>query len=247
MKILDKLLIEKKMNKSVAILSILLTMSLISCKKKYIEITTNNNEFSIAFSNDGRISGFFDEAKSKNYLDNTKKAYLMSIRIDGEFEFPNAMEKEEEIINLTYPSGTMATIKYLQKETYSTFELIKIEGTPKVELITWGPYPTTISKIIGETVGVVRGEEFALGIQSLNIKTLGGYPYQENDCMPEFDFFQQNDEFDVSSEGKPHVLYRIEAAKPTKNGSALQAFCRNRDEDRIDLPTLIPDNVHRFF
>jgi len=39
-----------------------------------------------------------------------------------------------------------------------------------------GPYPATISETIGETIGVVRGEEFALGIQSLNPKTIGGYP-----------------------------------------------------------------------
>ncbi|RLD85996.1 MAG: hypothetical protein DRJ07_01805 [Bacteroidetes bacterium] len=221
------------MKGQISILAILLMLFLASCNQENKKIKIDNKEFSIEFKIDGSINGLIDKEKSINYFDNSKKAYLMSVRIDGKFEFPNKMEKTEDLISLFYQSGIKATIKYLQKDTHSTFALIKIEGIPKVELITWGPYPTTISKTIGETVGVVRGEEFAIGIQSLNIKTLGGYPYQENDCMPEFDFFLQNDEFDVSSKGKPHVLYRIEAAKPTKNGSALQAFCRNRDKDRI--------------
>jgi len=221
------------MIKHITLLSILFLIFLSSCKQNNTEITTKNQEFQIILNQDGSISGFLDKTGSKNYLDKTQKAYLMSIRIDGKFEYSNAMEKMDNIISLTYPSGTIAEIKYLQKETHCTFELIKLEGNPKVELITWGPYPTTIGKTIGETVGVVRGEKYALGIQSLNIKTLGGYPYQENDCMPEFDYFQQNDETDFNDEGKPHVLYRIEAAKPTKVGSCLQAYCRNRYEDRL--------------
>jgi hypothetical protein len=223
----------KIMNKQITILSIMLILFLASCKQESDQLTIDSEEFSLTLNKDGSISGFYDKSKNKNYLDISKKAYLMSVRIDREFEFPNSMKKTDDLLIITYPSGNKATIKYLEKETHCTFELIKMEGDPKVELITWGPYPTTISKIIGETVGVARGEEFALGIQSLNIKTLGGYPYQENDCMPEFDYFQQKDEKDLNAKGKSHVLYRIEAAKPTKAGSALQAYCRNRDEDRI--------------
>jgi hypothetical protein len=102
-----------------------------------------------------------------------------------------------------------------------------------VELVVWGPIPTTISKTIGETVGVVRGEEFALGIQALNTKTLGGYPWTDNDCMPQFDIFEQEDYSDLSEENKRETLYRVEAAKPEKFGSTLQAYCRNRFKERI--------------
>ena len=38
-----------------------------------------------------------------------------------------------------------------------------------VDLIIWGPYPTTINKVIGETVGVVQGEEYAMGIQHFTV------------------------------------------------------------------------------
>ena len=103
----------------------------------------------------------------------------------------------------------------------------------KVDLVVWGPFPTTINKSIGETVGVVRGEQFALGIQALNPKTLGGYPWTDNDCMPQFDIFEQEDYSDLSEENKRETLYRVEAAKPENFGSTLQAYCRNRFEERI--------------
>lgn len=219
------------MNKIITIFLILVFS--ISCHQQKTELTSKNNAFKIVLNEDGSLAGIFDKSGGKNYLDKNKRSYLMSIRIDGDFEFPNAMKIQEGVVVLNYPSGTQAEIKYIQKETHCTLELVKLESKNELELITWGPYYTTINKIIGETVGVVRGVELAFGIQSLNIKTLGGYPYQENDCMPEFDYFQQKDETDISDKGKNHVLYRIEAAKPTKTGSSLQAYCRNRNKDRI--------------
>lgn len=215
------------------IFSVVLLFSMVSCSEQRTRLTSKNGEFQLELNKDGSLSSIFDKSNSKDYLDVNEKAYLISVRINGNFEFPISMLEAKGLIILTYPSGTKAEIKYTSKETHIVLELIKLEGGPEVELITWGPYPTTINKIIGETIGVVRGEEYALGIQSLNIKTLGGYPYQENDCMPEFDFFQQESISDLSQGDKTHVLYRIEAAKPTKIGSSLQAYCRNRNEERI--------------
>jgi hypothetical protein len=102
-----------------------------------------------------------------------------------------------------------------------------------VELVVWGPYATTISDTIGETVGVVRDSEFAVGIQALNIKTLGGYPWRDNDFPPQIDLFESGDYSDLSAEGKRYVLYRVEAAKPEDFGSTLQAYCRDRSSDRV--------------
>jgi len=102
-----------------------------------------------------------------------------------------------------------------------------------VRLAIWGPYPTTVRETIGETVGVVRGEGFAMGIQALNPRTLGGYPWNENDAMPQLDIFESGDYSDLAEEGKRYVLYRVEAAKPDFFGSTLQAYVRNRSEARV--------------
>ena len=236
LKLLNNELLKKtRMIKNIVVFlfTIILLFSSASCSEQKTRLASKNGKFQLELNKDGSLSNIFDNADGKNHLDKSEKAYLMSLRIDGKFEFPISLEKEKNIIILTYPSGTKAEIEYESKETHITFELVNLEGGPKIDLITWGPYPITINKIIGETIGVVRGEEYAIGIQALNIKTLGGYPYQENDCMPEFDFFEQEDALDLNQQDKPHVLYRIEAAKPTKAGSSLQAYCRNRDEDRI--------------
>lgn len=108
-----------------------------------------------------------------------------------------------------------------------------LPGVGDVELAIWGPYPTTIRETIGETVGVVRGGGFAMGIQALNPRTLGGYPWNENDAMPQLDIFESGDYSDLSEEGKRQVLYRVEAAKPDSFGSTLQAYARNRREARV--------------
>jgi hypothetical protein len=67
----------------------------------------------------------------------------------------------------------------------------------------------------------------------LNPKTLGGFPWSENDCMPQLDIFEQGDYSDLKERGKRYVLYRVEAAKPTEYGSSLQAYTRNRNKERI--------------
>ena len=103
-----------------------------------------------------------------------------------------------------------------EKTSHLVFELTDCRPNDRVELAVWGPYHTTIKKVIGETVGVVQGESFAVGLQALNVKTLGGYPWTDNDCMPQIDIFEGEDYSDLSEQGKRHVLYRVEAAKPTK-------------------------------
>lgn len=196
-----------------------------------IELTTNS--FSAAIDHQGNFSQFIDLKTGKDYLAKDTAAAVMLIRVSNEIISPQAAERKEQTLTLKYPGGVEAKIKLEQKKSHLTFELLAISNSENIDLIIWGPYSTSINKIISETVGVVRGETFALGIQALNIKTLGGYPWNESDRMPQFDIFEQEDPNNMNPENPPGVLYRIEAAKPTKTGSSLQAYCRNRTAERI--------------
>jgi len=69
----------------------------------------------------------------------------------------------------------------------------------------------TINKTVGEVVGVVRDNEYAVGIQALNVKTLGGYP--DND------------------EGLNGYRGQTAVSKPW--GSVLQAYSMNRSLPRF--------------
>lgn len=221
--------------KRLFLFSIISIYFLISC--------TNNNESAIidlrseylklSISGKGTIIDFIDLKTDKNYLAKDTSVFLMSLRINNEIKVSQSARASNNIITLIFENELEADIKVEEKESYFTFELISLTDKDSVDLIIWGPYATTINKIIGETVGVVRGEEYAMGIQSLNIKTLGGYPWNESDRMPAFDIFGEEDINNMHPKTDGSVLYRVEAAKPTTTGSSLQAYCRNRNKDRI--------------
>jgi len=176
-----------------------------------------------------------DVGSGKNYLSIDTIAPLLSIKHNGSMKFPREAQYDNKsnILNLIFENNIEAGIKVEEKESHLVLELVSINNMSDIEFIAWGPYPIIINKIIGETIGVVQGEEFTIGLQSLNPKTLGGYPWTENDCMPQLDIFESGDYSDLSEKGKRYVLYRVEAAKPEEFGSTIQAYCRNRDKERI--------------
>ena len=211
-----------------------LLVSLWSCGTSYQELETHF--LSVGIDEMGHVVSLYDKSGHKEYIPEGISAPILSIRIKDSVINPVSMkvDADNQLIKLLFPVEEItAEVKYEAKETHLNFELVHIEHVDLIDLIIWGPYPTSIDKIIGETVGVVRGESYAIGLQSLNIKTLGGYPWKENDCMPQLDIFDGDDPSDLNEAGKRYVLYRVEAAKPDTFGSTLQAYCRNRNRLRI--------------
>jgi hypothetical protein len=130
--------------------------------------------------------------------------------------------------------GATAVLAVCSKPTHVTFELTELRTTNDVDLVLWGPYPVAIGDLVGEVVGVVRDSELAVGIQALNVKTLGGYPSQESDIEP--DDMVADDP--GSYPGLPDALkkeqrWRGDTAKHMPYGSSLQAYCRNRNRQRV--------------
>jgi len=211
--------------------AIILTF-LFSCSSNYQQLESDN--FVLKLNSDGFVTSLIDKNDGINYSPKGQKIPLLTIRMHGQDYQPEKMTIEAGQLKLEFDEGkTVATVVFEEKATHLTFKLSDVQSDKKIDLVIWGPYPTTISKIIGETIGVVRGESFAIGLQALNPKTLGGYPWSDNDCMPQLDIFEGDDFSDLSEKGKRYVLYRVEAAKPEDFGSTLQAYCRNRNENRL--------------
>ncbi len=189
----------------------------------------------LAVDERGFITALEDRSSGKNFRAAAVPSPLLSLRVDGELLAPLSfcLGPRTGTALLGYPGGIEASVRILAKDTHLTFELLSVSPAGRADLAVWGPYATTIRETIGETVGVVRGPEFTLGIQSLNPKTLGGFPWDENDCMPEIDIFEQENPADLNAKAKREVLYRVEAAKPEPFGSTLQAYCRDRSRDRV--------------
>ncbi len=168
----------------------------------------NMASFRLNINSNGHICNIYDLAHGKDYFAVGRPAPLLCIVVDGNIKIPIAMNYDENNnIALSYSSDIKVYIEVVTKPSYITFELIKIDGA-EVSLVMWGPYPTTINQIVGETVGVVRDDRFAFGIQALNIQTIGGVPKE----YPELGIGGEN-----------------YAAVETEFGSLLQAFTRDRD------------------
>ncbi len=216
------------------LLLFLVSLIAVSCSSDQTKILDSTiGSLKITINDKGSFANLIDINTGKDYILKDTLAPLMSVRIGNQMIYPKSATIKDDIISLAFENDVVADIKIEEKETHFTFELISISNNDIVELIVWGPYPTSIQKTISETVGVVRNDDFAIGIQALNIKTLGGYPWNESDRMPEFDFVREAELDNMHPESDGSVLYRIEAAAPLQNGSTLQAYTRNRTTERI--------------
>ena len=219
------------MKRIIALLIIAIT--LFSCTdESLVVLELKTNESIINIDDRGNVVAIEIVKKATNYIYQDSASPLMSVRYRNKMLYPIEAKKSLDGISLLFDNNIEAQIKILEKDAYVTFELLYLSNSDDVDLIVWGPFNTIVDQVIGETVGVVQSKGYAVGIQSLNPKTLGGYPWKENDCLPQLDYLDQDNPSDINEEGKTYVLYRIEAAKPTAHGSSLQAYCRDRSKDR---------------
>ncbi|KVL04551.1 hypothetical protein WS93_07145 [Burkholderia cepacia] len=83
-------------------------------------------------------------------------------------------------------------VRVLQKNGYATFEVTRVlvEPASDVQTLLWGPLPVAINQTVGEAAGVVRDNEFAIGLKPLNDRTEGAWPREypqygwENEVIP---------------------------------------------------------------
>ena len=209
----------------------LFTLLFSACQKQVYHFETDQFKFEI--DGEGNVSTLFDKVQNKEYLSDQQVSPLLAIRVNNEYENPGeaTWNEAEGILSLTYPKN-QATLLLSSKQhkEFVSFEVKEAKSEKEIELVVWGPYATTISQTVGECVGVVRDNSFAIGIQGLNPKTMGGYPSTEDDVDPNFDIFATTSLVDVADSLK--ILYRGQTAKHTEFGSVLQAYCRNRTHDR---------------
>jgi hypothetical protein len=177
------------------------------------QVSFTAGELKLGLDKQGLVTEILSSVTGKNYLSTDTVAPLLTVVSAGKRYQPNQMivDKGRGKLTLMYKlAGVTVELLVTNKQTHLVLEVVKAQPANKVEAVIWGPYPNTISKIIGEIIGVVRDADVALGIQVLNIKTLGGdYP---------------NSEGSTWSRG---------IAAVSKNwGSSIQAYSMNRELNR---------------
>ncbi len=200
------------------------------------QVSFETNQFRLSLTKSGQLSELTRTSTNKNYLPAGEQSYLLRIKLQGKELLPLSIEwkKQRSELVLIYPaSNATATVKVKQQSGYISFTLQQLTVAKEVDWIQWGPFPTTIADTVGEVVGVVRDKDFAIGFQALNIKTLGGNPAVDSDIQPAYDVFAEGNKVDVLKEDQDKQLFRGDVGKPMPYGSLLQAYCRNRNKDRI--------------
>lgn len=204
--------------------------------------TSNNGKsyqtegWSLLIDSKGEITSWKDKLNNQELLVPDHETYLVSLKSDSLIIHPSAavFSEDNQNITLTFKNDIQLKVKVLTKKQHISFEAILLSNENDIDALIWGPYYTVLNKSIGELVGIAQGENFTVGIQALNTKTLGGYPWKDDDFLPQMDIFSQSDVNNMTKEeGTPYTLYSVEAAKPVHNGSSLQAYTRNRNHDRI--------------
>ena len=124
--------------------------------------------------------------------------------------------------------------------------LLDLTNRESIKAVNWGPFSTTITKYIGETICVVRDEDYAIGMQALTLHTMDGLPdqlpntYGGNfiDPLPgqeipielkdsvgkKTPFVNVNAEGDMPAY---HRVWRGTAAFPNETGSELRLYAKD--------------------
>ena len=176
----------------------------------------------IVISDTGEIVSFLDVENQKEHLASGHPAPLLQLGYEDRVEAPRQLQHDAANgrLSLVYPNA-LAIVEVAVHGTHVTFTLRQIMGSRPV-VAMWGPYPTVIRDTVGETVGVVRSDEFALGIQALNMQTIGGWPEEYSSLG-----YADHDR------GEARYAYHECAASRTDWGSVLQAYVRDRSRGRV--------------
>lgn len=149
----------------------------LSCQNEQLVFETDTIKVSIDAH--GNVAGLVSVANGKEYYPEKGKSPLLTLyENDTVIIKPQfvSFDQEKSILILEYPNGSIATIRFDNKEKYLRFELLSLEPRNNISCVGWGPFATTLDKYIGESVCVVRDDEFAIGMQGLEVNTVEGLP-----------------------------------------------------------------------
>lgn len=188
--------------KNVFILLLVLCAFKLSAQK-----TVSAGEMIISLDERLKISSVYGE---KEYLPENIDSYLISIRLGQQILYPGSAEWEGNNVRVYFDQDIDILISVKEFDKYLAIEILETNDDNRIDVLFYGPFPLTIKETVGEIVGVVREDDYAIGIQSLNAKTTGGK--------------LTNPDGSDSARGT--------TATAEDYGSSLQAYCINRDKER---------------
>lgn len=189
---------------------LLLAISIILATQATAQFSCKTPSLLLEIDANARVTKLIDRGRNINHTPATSPGYLIRIHDKDKKELaPQRMSVRKDMLRFSFTNGVALHVRVTEKETHIRFELLKVDNPALVDAVLWGPFNTDISETVGEVVGVVRDQLFAIGIQSLNPKTVGGKLLNDDGSSASF----------AGISGS--------TASPETFGSSLQAFCIN--------------------
>ncbi|WP_331769891.1 Ig domain-containing protein (plasmid) [Embleya sp. NBC_00888] len=186
----------------------------------------------IGLDSSGTVTGLKDSRTGTDHLAPGKSASLVSLVVDGRQVRPTKVTRSGNRLTFTNKkAGIRIVVKAENRAGYGTLEAVEVEGPAgaDVQTLLWGPLPTSVDQTIGQTVGVVRDKQFAIGLRPLTDRTEGAWPQEYQDFGWENEVADNPDDLQVAL---PHALEEWSAAGRTPWGSVLRAFTFDYTKER---------------
>ncbi|MDR3688032.1 MAG: hypothetical protein P4L46_01545 [Fimbriimonas sp.] len=124
----------------------------------------------------GFIDSIVARRSGSEYSPTGHSSPLLSLNIRDQLVSPTSAvyDAKTGIIQLGYPQGSVAIVRAVAKDRYFRFQLVSLTNRDAVDDVVWGPVHTAISKLIGDLIGVVRNDDWAIGMVGLDDNTIAG-------------------------------------------------------------------------
>ncbi|RFC70428.1 Ig domain-containing protein [Streptomyces sp. AcE210] len=180
----------------------------------------------------GTVVSLTDTRTGRDHAVDGRSAPLVSLVVDGEQVRPTRVTSaggDRSLLRFTNrDAGVTIEVKAVARGGYTSLEAVHVEGPPggDVQTLLWGPLATDVTRTVGESVGVVRDDDFAIGLRPLTDRTEGAWPQEYQDLGWESEVADNPSNLQVA----PHEEWS--AAGRTPWGSVLRAFTYDYTKER---------------
>lgn len=215
----------------------------------------------------GYITSLKSRLTKSEYCPNGHPSPVLSLQDHKKLIGPNRaiIRNSKREIDLWYPNGSMATVKIAAKDRYFRLELVSLKNRGAVDDVVWGPVHTKVSQRIGDIIGVVHDDQWAIGMSGLTDNTIAGTPV-DGDCYGMAYFvhspdpikypvkapYKEGQRFNIGGDGVNDVAFYSHpeeyfqqvfgngAQLEPEFGSTIAYHSRDRRTSRTNLFSLLP-------
>ncbi|MFF1687769.1 MULTISPECIES: Ig domain-containing protein [unclassified Streptomyces] len=193
-------------------------------------LTLTAGHLAIGLDSAGTVVSLRDTRTGHEYAADGRSASLVSLVVDGKQIRPTRVTRAgHSLLRFTHDTaGVTVDVEVRAKNTYTTLEAVRVQSPrgADVQTLLWGPFATNVTQTVGECVGVVRDDAFALGLRPLTDRTEGAWPQEYQDLGWESEVADNPSDLQVA----PHEEWS--AAGRTPRGSVLRAFTFDYTKER---------------